>query len=612
MAEEKKRPNTTRVTRILLAVTLAGLVVFVGSVGVIAWLVMRTPRGEVSQGSYLLVDLDSSVHDAPVQGSMIFEPDQAPPTVTDIAASVRKAASDDRINGVYLDIESPAVGWASVQEIRDALADFRQSGKPCVAYSETYTSGTYYLASECDRVVLAPSGISLVKGLSLSITYYADTLAKLGVEPEFEHVGDFKSAIEPFERNGPSDPAAEAYEALLDSIYSQMVAGIAQGRHMEPDEVEKDIDDLRLSPRAAVDRGLVDAVAFPDAVTATLPHLLDDDWKDQVTKVQPALSRKELHKRLTRVDEYVKDLRADQARPDDKIAVIYAEGDIKSGDAQPSLFGSQALTDGAFKQWMRDAREDDSVKAVVVRVYSPGGSGLASDMMWHEVERMKAAGKPVVVSMGDYAASGGYFMSCNSDWIVAQPATLTGSIGVFGGKFNLAGTYEQIGVHTHDFKRGELSDLLSVNKPFSDKGRAAFKDYLQSFYGEFVDRVASGRHMDPTKVQEIAQGRVWTGKQALDRGLVDQLGGLDDALAKAGDLAKLKTWGIENWPKQKTFFEVLVEQMQEGHATAPKLKIDIAPEIPGADDALQEALKVNAMAGDNGVLAYLPGKIEIK
>jgi protease IV len=203
-------------------------------------------------------------------------------------------------------------------------------------------------------------------------------------------------------------------------------------------------------------------------------------------------------------------------------------------------------------------------------------------------------------------------MSCNADWIVAQPGTLTGSIGVFGGKFNLAGTYDKIGVHTHDFKRGELSDLLSVNKPFSDKGREAFKAYLADFYGEFVGRVATGRHLDPAKVEEVAQGRVWTGQQALDRGLVDQLGGLDDALAKAADLGKLQTWGIEDWPKQKTFFELLVEQMSEGNTTAPKLQVDLAPDLPGASDALKEALRINAMARDNGVLAYLPAKIRIE
>ncbi len=610
MADEKKKQGTTRVTQILLLVTMLGLMVFVGSIGLTAWLFTRSPKGAVAEGSFLLVELKGMVPDAPGQGGMMLDPSDFPVIVTEISAALRKAAADERIEGVYLAFDSPQMGGASAQEIRDALVEFTATGKPCVAYSELYTTGTYFIASACDRVVLAPSGLALVSGMNISVSYFAETFEKLGIEPEFEHVGDFKSAVEPYERTGPSEPAAAAYEALLDSMYGQLVKGIASGRKLEEAQVRALIDDLQLSPKAALDRGLVDALAFPDAITATLPNLKDADWPTKVTDVHPALSRKELDKRITALPEYVKDLRAANSRAKKKIAVIHAEGPIQSGSGESGLFGGQTLTDGAFKGWMRAARERDDVVAVVIRVNSPGGSGLASDMMWHEVRRMKAAGKPVVVSMGDYAASGGYYISANADWIVAQPNTITGSIGVLGGKFNLAGTFDKIGLHTHSFKRGELADLLATDKAFSASGREAFKTYLHDFYDVFLDRVTEGRKMDRDAVHAVAQGRVWTGEQAIEHKLVDELGGLDRALAKAAELGGVEDYGLARWPQQKTFFELLMEDFAK--TTAPTLRVEVdVLSAPGVSEALEEALRINAMASGNGVLTYLPLRVEL-
>jgi protease-4 len=229
--------------------------------------------------------------------------------------------------------------------------------------------------------------------------------------------------------------------------------------------------------------------------------------------------------------------------------------------------------------------------------------------MWHEVERAKLAGKPVVVSMGDYAASGGYYISANADWIVAQPGTLTGSIGVFGGKFNLAGTYDKLGLHQTDFKRGEMADLLSTSEPFSEAGRAAFRSYIEDFYGVFVGKVADGRKLDRETVHAVAQGRVWTGEQALEHRLVDQLGGLDDAIAKAADLAQVTDYGVQRWPEQKSFFDLLMEDLAK--ASAPTVRIDI-PLVPGAEAALREVQLIEALGGGSGVLAYLPGHLTIE
>ncbi|MBW1877609.1 MAG: signal peptide peptidase SppA [Deltaproteobacteria bacterium] len=604
------RQRTTRVTQVLLAVTVLGLLVFVGSIGLTMYFFTRADRGDVSEGSFLLVRLSGVIPDAPVRGGLFLEPEDFPPVASEVAQAIRKAADDERIDGVYLRLDNPEAGIATYQEIRAALGHLRQAGKPCVVYSELYTTGSYYLASACDKVVIAPSGLSLVSGLSISITYYAETFEKIGVDPEYEHVGEFKSAVEPYERTGPSEAATEMYEALLDSLYDQLVAGIAEGRGKAPDEVRSIIDALDLTPEVAMERGLVDAMAFPDGVVATLPQVGDDNWAEEVAKIHEPLDDETLQERFTPLGEYVKELRAEQRKAKKKVAVIHAEGPITSGDDDGGLFGDSVLADGPFRKWMRQARENEDVVAVVLRVNSPGGSGLASDMMWHEVERLKAAGKPVVVSMGDYAASGGYYIACNADHIVAQPATLTGSIGVLGGKFNVAGTFEKVGLHTAYFKRGELADLLSPTKGFSEEGRETFRRYLENYYGGFITKVAEGRGMEYDAVHAVAQGRVWTGEQALGHRLVDQLGGLDVAVAKAAELGGVEAYGILRLPEQKGFLDLLMEDLAQ--ARTPALTVEIVPPIPGAEEALREVLLVTRMASDNGVLLYLPGNPTIR
>jgi protease-4 len=469
-----------------------------------------------------------------------------------------------------------------------------------------YTSGTYYLASACDKVVIAPSGISLVSGLAISITYYAETLEKLGVEPEFEHVGDFKSAVEPFERTAPSEAATQAYNDLIDALYEEMVAGIASGRGLPPEQVRANIDAMRLTPEVALERGMVDAIAFPDAVAKTLDTLDAETWKTDLAAIQEDWDEKEWREHFTPLSEYVAEMRVDSAGWGKKIAIVHADGPIQSGDADQDLFGGALLTDGEFRKWMHEVREDEQIAAVVLRVNSPGGSGLASDMMWYEIERTRAAGKPVVVSMGDYAASGGYYIAANTDWIVAQPTTLTGSIGVFGGKFNLAGTFEKIGLHEAQFKRGELADMLSATSSFSEEGRVAFRDYLETFYRSFLTKVATGRKMEVDAVHAVAQGRVWTGQQALDHGLVDQLGGIEVALAKAAELGGIQDeYGIVRLPQR-----LLVEDLAE--ARSPTVEIELLDEVPGAEAAVREMVLLNGMIEDGGALLYLPGNPTIQ
>lgn len=593
-------------TRVLLLVTLFGVGIFLGSIGLVVYLVTNEDPGKVQEGSFLRVKLAGPLFDAPIQGGLFLEPDAIPPTTTEIAGAIRKAAGDDRITGMYLTLDGVGGGWGSLQEVRSAMVDFREAGKPCVAYAETWSNGSYYLASACDQVMMAPAGISMVNGLAASTTYYAGTFEKLGVEAHFEHVGDFKSAVEPYERSEPSEAASEAMIFLLDGIYANMVDDIAAGRGRTSEEIRALIDSPPMSPHAAVERGLVDGLVFPDALLARAPSVADEGWLEGVDAPVTEAELEDIGEQYTTLREYLKGIRVAQKGFDKQIAVVHAEGTIMSGEAGGGLFGSSALTDRAFREWMTEAREDDDVVAVVVRVNSPGGSGLASDMMWNEVKRTQAAGKPVVVSMADYAASGGYYISAPADWVIAQPSTITGSIGVFGGKVSFGGLYEKLGMTSHTYKRGSEADLFSTNAGFSEEGREIYRRFLTDFYETFLERVSDGREMDRDAVHEVAQGRVWTGTQALERGLVDELGGLDEALAKASELATVEEYGVVRLPRQKDFFEALLEDMEDGEVD----RVTVA--LPGIDTQALAELEALSRVLDDGVAAMLPGHLTVE
>lgn len=614
-ARPPRKGGGSSVTRVLLVLTVLGLLIFVGSVGGLIYLINQEDVGEVADGSYLQIYLQPSLRDAPGQGGLFAEPDDFPPVVTEITAALRRARTDDRIDGLVLRFDGATVGWANARELRDAILEFQADGKPCVAYSEAYTNQDYYLASACEHVLLAPSGVHLVAGLSLSITYYADAFEKIGLDPEFEHVGDFKSGPEPYQRTGPSEEAVVAYESFMNALSDELVRGIAESRKLPEERVRELINHPSMDPKVALANGLVDGLAFPDAVQKTLRSAGDDDYIAKLDAAPlwdaategPDAEDDEL---FTSIKEYLKTVRSDWRDSESYVAVIHADGTIVSGDPEGGLFSDAALADRPFRRWMAEARDNDKVKAVVLRVNSPGGSGLASDMMWREIVRTQEAGKPVVVSMANYAASGGYYISAPADWIVAQPTTLTGSIGVYGGKFNVSGTYEKLGMNVHRFKSAENADLLAADSPFSEEGRTIFKGYLENFYSVFVGKVAEGRGRSFDDIHEVAKGRVWTGAQAKERGLVDELGGIDVALAKAAELGGISDadWGLLRLPEQKPFFELLMEDLQNAEAPQINVKLD----LPVGADVMEELFLLEAVLADGGVAAHLPGSPEVK
>jgi protease-4 len=538
---------------------------------------------------WLHVRITSGVVESPGQEGLIMDPADLPPLTTELAAAISDAAHDDSIAGLLVEIEGTSGGWAQAQELRAAIWQFRDMGKPSIAWAESYGNIEYYLATAAQEIHLAPEGLTLVNGLYVKQTYFAGAFSKFGISSNFEHVGDFKSAIEPYERTGPSDAAKEATNALLDSLYGQMLAGIARGRDLSPEAAQALVDDPPITPKHAKKRGLIDDLTYRD------------ELEDRIGA------------KLKKVKNYLSARRSVWSGGAKKLAIIYAQGTIVSGSGAAGLFGDQMIGADAISKLIKKVRDDDDYAAIVLRVNSPGGSGMASDTIWRELALAQDK-KPVVVSMGDYAASGGYYIAMGADHIVAQPGTLTGSIGVFGGKLNLHGLYEQVGLTTHSFERGARADMFSSDEDFDPEDRKKFRQFLNGFYRTFVRKAAKGRGMSNEALEAIAQGRVWTGEQALANGLVDRLGGLQAAIDTAKELASIEgEVALVRFPERKGFVDQLLDELSNpepvAHLQHPALS------LPGSDtlrSALQTAAALDRVLGDGGVAALLPGHLVIR
>jgi len=577
----------TRSTRLLLWTSVLGLflVVLAGVAAVL--LVNYRDIPALGDPVPLIVRLEGEIPDGPGSGGFVLDPQDQPALLTEYTQVLRAAAQDANISELVLDIHPLAIGWGRTQELATAIRAFHDTGKRCVAVSDTLTNKEYLLAAACGEIHLAPGGLFLVNGLSLTQTYYLGTLDKLGVVANIEHVGEYKSAVEPFQRTGPSEPAQEAVNAMLDGIFDEFVRDVAVWRERDEAEVRALVDEARLTPQAALDAGLIEEVSYRR-------DLLND----------PAYEDAE------HFGGYLDTIRAkNQATP--CVAVVHANGTIVSGDEGDDSVSSGDVSDGEMVALLEDLAEDDDVLAVVLRVDSPGGSGLASDNIWRALQALQET-KPVVVSMADVAASGGYFIATGASTIVAQPDTLTGSIGVFGGKANVRGLLEQVGLTLFTYNRGAQADLLSMTHDFSDPGRERFREFLQTFYDLFLQRVADGRSMTVEQVDALARGRVWTGRQALENGLVDELGGLEEAMLRARELAEItETTGIRHLPREKTLVEEIMASLDKNRPDDASVQA-LADLVPGGRDALDALLSAEAALRGNGVAALLPVWIEIR
>jgi protease-4 len=457
--------------------------------------------------------------------------------LNDILISIKKAKTDSNIRGIFLDESYMLSGQATTEEIRNALIDFKKSGKFIIAYSEIYTQGFYYLASVADKVYINPKGLFEFRGFSSQITFLKGALDKLGIEAQVIKVGTYKSAVEPFILNKMSDANRMQVTSYMGSLYDYFLTGISNSRKISKDSLFNLANNLKIQfPEDALKYKLVDGLKYKDEVL--------DELRER-TGVNP---NKDLHN--VELGNYAAnnstDDEGDKKDIKNQIAIVYASGDINGGDGDDNSIGSESISKA-----LRKVRLDDNVKAVVLRVNSPGGSSLASDVIWREVMLTKKV-KPIIVSMGDLAASGGYYISCAADSIIAEPNTITGSIGIFAIIPNLQKLFnDKLGITFDGVKTGKYADLGDVSRPLSPDEKAILQNSVNRGYDDFTKAVAEGRHKTQAYINSIGQGRVWTGTQAVKIGLVDRLGTINDAIHSAAKKANIKKYTLVPYPEQK-------------------------------------------------------------
>ena len=480
----------------------------------------RTPENPLKDLPFLGLDQDESIG------------------LNDILANIKKAKTDANIKGIFLDETEIPIGQATSEEIRNALIDFKKSGKFIIAYSEIYTQGFYYLASVADKVYLNPKGIFLFHGFNQQITFLKGALDKLGIEAQIIKVGTYKSAVEPFFLTKMSDANRLQVNSYLRSLYNSFLAGIAKSRKISKDTLFSCANNLKIRfPEDALNFKLVDGLKYKDEVLNELKKRTGIETNDDL--------------KIVELSDYSKSIPTGDDRNKEsknQIAIIYASGEINGGSGDDNSIGSETVSKA-----LRDARLDNKLKAVVLRVNSPGGSSLASDVIWREVMLTKKA-KPMIVSMGDYAASGGYYISCAADSIFAEPNTITGSIGIFAVLPNMQKFFnDKLGITFDGVKTGKYADLGDVSRPLTPEEHAILQNQVDHGYDDFTKAVARGRHKTQAYINSIGQGRVWTGEQALTNGLVDRLGNINDAIKSAAKMAGIKNYKLKTYPDQKSF-----------------------------------------------------------
>lgn len=510
-----------------------------------------------------------------------------PPGLNEILKNIKKAETDENIKGIYLDLSFVPSGIATVEEIRNALLDFKKTGKFIISYAEVYTQKAYYLASVADSIYLNPEGIVEFKGLNGEIMFYKGLLEKMDVDIQIIRHGKFKSAVEPFILDKMSDANKEQTLKYLSSIWNHLLDGISDSRKISKDDLNMIADSLRVQKAAdAVTYKLADKLVYKDELLAALRTKLGIGEKNKISLMTMSryMNAPDKSKKIT--------------KSKDKIAVIYAIGQIECGKGNDKTIGSDRISEA-----IRKARLDSTVKAIVFRVNSPGGSALASDVIWREVALAKKV-KPVVASMGNVAASGGYYISCAATKIVADHSTITGSIGVFGLVPNLKGLFnEKLGITFDNVKTNNYADFGTITRALTESERAVYLSDVENIYQTFIKHVADGRNMSTDQVDSIGQGRVWSGIDAKDIGLIDEFGGLEKAIELAAKLAKIVEYKIQSLPEQKDPFTQILESLS-GESDDALLKKELG-------DAYEYYQYIQNVKNMKGVQARLPYYINI-
>ena len=525
----------------------------------------------------------------PVSGLDLVNMTVNPATgLNDILKNIKKAAEDPKIKGILIENGLIPSGWATTEEIRNALVKFRESGKFVIAYTDyILLQEGYYLSTAADKIFINPSSTVDFKGLSGEVMFYRNALEKMGIEVQVTRHGKFKGAVEPFMLDGLSDENEEQIRAYVGSIWSHVVSGIARSRGITEERLNQLADSLvGYSPEGALKCGLVDGLLFRDALNDTLKILSGMTTDDKINLVQMS--------KYTRVPEQNKMVSAKN-----KISVIYASGSIVAGKGTGNNIGGNA-----FSEVIRKERLDSNVRAIVLRVNSPGGNATASDLIWREIH-LASKVKPVVISMGNYAASGGYWISTPGIKIFASPTTITGSIGVFGLLPNTDKLMDQkLGISTETVKTNKNSDFPSVFRPMSTYEKQVMQMNVDKIYNDFLDKVSAGRNMSREAIDSIGQGRVWSGANALEIGLVDEAGGLNAAIESAASLAGVSTYSVKELPVEQDPYMKLMSQL------GGDVKMRILRNELGESLKIVNAIK--EVSTLSGVQARLPYFIEIR
>jgi protease-4 len=555
-----------------------------------AALQLRHPAPTSSSATVLTYDVPSQLEESepPFEAFSLRGLGRESATLYDVVTALRDAAADEHVSALVLHIGEVRWGWAKLGEVRDAVQAFSRAGKPVYASLAPGSSEPeYLLASAADMIIMSPTGVLALNGLSLTSLYMKGTFEKLGVSPNYDHVGIYKSAIEGYTRTGASVPARVALEAVLDDHYRLLVDSLASGRALSRAAVARALDDGPYSGPDARRRGLLDTLLY-DADVDSL-----------------ALGRAGKHAETLPLTRYVE--RLPEARGGKHIALIVVEGTIVPGKGHGGgAYGRQAGAETLVES-LREARRRHAIKAVVLRVDSPGGSAQASDDIWREVERCRQA-KPVIVSMSDYAASGGYYVAVPADSIIADPATITGSIGIFGGKFNISGLLHKAGLSIETLSRGAHAGMYSPFTDFTPEEARRYHALLEDGYRSFIARVARGRHRTTSQVEAVAGGRVWTGFGARARGLVDALGGLEMAIDIARERAGIgpdEDFVVERLPKVKrSFLYGMIDALLSEDALSSRAALELPPAL--------RALMATASLPVGEAMALMPYTIEVR
>jgi len=569
---------------VLIFIVIINMIVFVGILSSSG--AFSDEGKKVAENSVLTLTFKNKIADKssvkPDLNSMKLKKTLSLKEVTD---AIEKAKTDGKIKGIYLDMSVLNVGIASVEEIRNALKNFKSSGKFIIAHSDFYTHKSYYLASVADEIYLTPSGVVQFSGLSAQLMFFKSLLNKIGVEPEIIRHGKYKSAVEPFMSDKMSDANKEQTQKYLSSIWGTILEGIHNQRNISVADLNKYADEISITgSETAKKLKFVDDLKYEDQIIDILKTKTGAG--DKLNKIN--------------LSDYIhsdKDMEEILKPKKENVAIVYAEGEIVDGEGSDDQIGSETLAKA-----IRKAREDESVKAIVLRINSPGGSALASEVIWRETVLAEQA-KPLIVSMGDVAASGGYYIACNADTIVAEPNTITGSIGVFGLLFNAKKLLKDVGITINTVNTNTYSDMGNPGRKMSDYEHAKIKESIEETYSTFITHVGEGRNLPTDSVDAIGQGRVWSGEDALNIGLVDILGGLQTAINIAADKAQLETYGIKYFPKKDKFSAILETIFTDTKSSL--MKDELGSAFPYYE-------KLNKVKSISGIQTRIPYFIEIK